>query len=96
MQIWGENYKRDQTDSNLIAIQEEIAHRVIEAIADQYDLINWRLPKESHKKVPADLKAYDAILRFYHYETEMTPKAFEKVLEALEQATEIDPEYGLS
>lgn len=96
VQIWGENYKRDQTASDLIAIQEEIAHRIIGAIADQYGLINWRLSKESHKKVPADLKAYDAILRFYHYETELTPEAFEKALEALEQATEIDPEYGLA
>ena len=96
VQIWGENYKRDKTAFDLISIQEEIAHRVIGAIADQYGLINRRLSKESRKKVPADLKAYDAILRFYHYETELTPEAFEKALAALEQATEIDPEYGLA
>ena len=96
VQIWGENYKRNQTASDLIAIQEEIAHRVIGAIADQYGLIKRRLSKESRKKVPADLKAYDAILRFYHYETELTPEAFKKALAALEQATEIDPEYGLA
>ncbi len=96
VQIWGENYKRDLTAADLIAMQEEIAHRVVGAIADQYGLISRRLSAESRKKQPADLKAYDAVLRFYHYETELTPEAFEKALAALDRAVEIDPEYGLA
>ena len=95
-QIWGESYRRDQTAADLISVQEEIAHRVIGIIADQYGLIKRRLSRESRKKAPADLKAYDAILRFYQYETELTPAAFEKALTALEQAIEIDPTYGLA
>jgi adenylate cyclase len=95
-QIWGQTYKRDQTAADLIAIQEEIAYRVIGVIADQYGLINRGLSRESRKKAPADLKAYDAILRFWHYETELTPEAFIKALAALERAIEIDPEYGLA
>jgi adenylate cyclase len=95
-QIWGQTYKRDQTAADLIAIQEEIAYRVIGVIADQYGLINRGLSRESRKKAPADLKAYDAILRFWHYETELTPEAFKKALAALEQAIVIDPEYGLA
>jgi len=95
-QIWGESYKRDLTAAYLIALQEEIAHRIVGVIADQYGLISRKLSKESRKKSPADLKAYDAILRFYQYETELTPAAFEKALAALEQAIEIDPEYGLA
>jgi adenylate cyclase len=95
-QIWGESYKRDLTAAYLIALQEEIALRTVGVIADQYGLISRKLSKESRKKSPAHLKAYDAILRFYHYETELTPEAFEKALAALEQAIEIDPEYGLA
>ena len=95
-QIWGASYKRDQTPADLIAVQEEIAHRVVGLIADQYGLIKRRLSKESRRKAPADLKAYDAILRFYHYESELTPGAFKNALAALEQAIEIDPEYGLA
>jgi adenylate cyclase len=95
-QIWGESYKRGQKAADLIAIQEEIATSVIGAIADHYGFIKRRLSKESRKKVPADLKAYDAVLRFYHYETELTQAAFKKALLALEQAVEIDPEYGLA
>ncbi|MBT8364845.1 MAG: hypothetical protein KJP23_09075, partial [Deltaproteobacteria bacterium] len=95
-QIWGESYKHGLTAASLIALQEEIAQRTVGVIADQYGLISRKLSKESRKKSPADLKAYDAILRFYHFETELTPEAFEKALAALEQAIEIDPEYGLA
>ena len=95
-QIWGESYKRDLTAADLIALQEEITHRIVGIIADQYGLISRKLSRESRKKSPADLKAYDAILRFYHYETKLTPAAFEKALAALEQAIGIDPEYGLA
>ncbi len=95
-QIWGESYKRDQSAANLIAVQEEIANRVIGTLADQYGLIKLRLSRESRKKAPANLKAYDAILRFYHYETELTQEAFGKALVSLERAIEIDPDYGLA
>ena len=96
VQIWGENYKRELTPSGLIAIQEAIGQRVVGVVADQFGLITRRLSMESRKKAPADLKAYDAILRFYRYETELTPKAFEEALNALERAVEIEPEYGLA
>jgi len=95
-QIWGKSYKRDLTAADLIALQEEIAHRTVGVIADQYGLISRKLSRESRKRTPADLKAYDAILRFYHYETELTPETFQKAVAALEQAIEIDPEYGLA
>ena len=96
VQIWGDSYKSDLTAADLIAMQEDIAHRVTGAIADQYGMISRRLSAESRKKAPADLKAYDAVLRFYHYEIVMTPEAFEEAMEALERAIEIDPEYGLA
>ena len=95
-QIWGESYKRDLTAADLIELQEKIASRIVGVIADQFGLISRRLSKESRKKSPADLKAYDAVLRFYHYETELTASAFEKALAALKKAIKIDPEYGLA
>jgi adenylate cyclase len=95
-QIWGYSYKGDLTAADLIAMQEDIARRVIGTIADQYGLISRRLSRESRKKPPADLQAYDAVLRFYHYETVLTPEAFKEALEGLEWAVEIDPGYGLA
>jgi adenylate cyclase len=42
------------------------------------------------------MQAYDAVLRFYHYETVLTPGSFQNALTALERAIEIEPEYGLA
>ena len=95
-QIWGESYKREPTAADLIAVQEEIARSVVGTIADHYGLITRRLSAESRKRAPADLRVYDAVLRFYHYESELTPQAFERALKALEQAVELDPQYGLA
>jgi adenylate cyclase len=80
----------------LISVQEEIAGSAVGVIADQYGLIQRRMSAESRKRVPAEFMAYDAVLRFYHYESELTPQAFDQALAALEQAIDIDPEYGLA
>jgi adenylate cyclase len=95
-QIWGQSYKRDYTAADLIGIQEDIAGRVVGVVADQWGLIERRLSKESSKKAPADINVYDAVLRFYHYETELTSEAFEDALAALRRATETEPDYGLA
>jgi len=96
VQIWSENYKRKLNPASLIDIQETIALSVVGKMADQFGLISRRLSLESSKKAPADLKAYDAVLRFYRYETELTTEAFKEALTALERAVEIEPEYGLA
>ncbi len=95
-QIWGQSYSRDRTAADLIAVQEDIAGSAVGVIADQFGLIKRRLSRESRKKAPTDYKVYDAVLRFYHYETELTLQAFDKALAALEQATRLEPNYGLA
>jgi len=95
-QIWGESYTRDLTAADLIELQEEIAHNVVGSIADLFGSITRKLSREARRKAPSELKAYDAILRFYHYETVLTPAVFEKTLAALERAVATEPEYGLA
>lgn len=95
-QVWGESYKEDLAAAGLISLQETIAQSVVGIIADHYGLINRRLSKEARKKAPADMTAYDAVLRFYHYENVLTAESFETAMKALEEAVRIDPEYGLA
>jgi len=95
-QIWGESYKRNLDATDLIELQEEIGHRVIGTIADHYGPITRKLSREAGRKAPASLEEYDAVLRFYHYETMLTPEAFKTALSALEGAVESDPDYGLA
>jgi len=96
VQIWGGNYKNDLNTAELIVLQETMAHRVVGAIADQFGSITRKLAKDTLKKTPQEIKSYDAILRFYHYERNLTPDVFKEALEALECAVEREPEYGLA
>jgi adenylate cyclase len=95
-QIWGRGYKRNLAPVKLIALQEEIAHSVVGVVADNYGLLTRRLSKEVPKKAPSELQAYDAILRFYHYESVLTSGTFQQAFTALKKAVEINPEYGLA
>jgi len=95
-QIWTASYRRDMTPANLIELQEEIAQNTVGALADQFGQITRELSKESRKKPPKELAVYDAILRFYRYESVLTPASFQEALNAMEKAVEIDPEYGLA
>ena len=95
-QVWSESYRPDESAADLIAVQEDIACRAVGLIADQWGLISRRLSREAARKAPADLRAYEAVLRFYHYETVLTPACFTDALEALERAVEREPEYGLA
>jgi adenylate cyclase len=95
-QIWGSTYKENLAAADLIAMQESIAQRVVGSIADHYGLMNRRLSKESRKKRPSELKTYDAVLRFYHYETVLTRESFLQARNALEEAVRLDPDYGLA
>lgn len=95
-QAWGKSYKLNRTAGDLITVQEKIAYSVVGIIADQYGMIKRRLSRESRKKEPANLDAYDATLQFYRYEMVLTPEAFGAALSALERAIKIDPDYGLA
>ena len=95
-QIWNGSYKRALTQAHLIEMQEEIAGKAVGAVADHFGMITRRLSKDARGKSPAQMDAYDAVLRFYHYESVLTPTAFQDALAAMEKAVELDPEYGLA
>jgi len=94
--IWGEQFRRDLTAANLLTIQEEIVYEIITNIAGEYGLIPRRLYHEGRKKPLPDLQTYDAILRFYHYQSNLTPETYRAAFQALEQAVDRDPECGIA
>ncbi len=96
LQIWGEQYCRELKADSLIALQEEIARQVVARIGSQYGIIPRTLSRESRKKPPESLETYEAILRFYHHVTIMSPQTFAETLTVLEQAVTRDPESGLA
>ncbi len=94
--IWAEQYRRDLTAESLIMIQEQIVREAISNIASEFGIIPQKLSKDARKKRPTDLETYDAIFRFYYYQTQLTPETYMSAFTALEQAVERDPDCGIA
>ena len=93
-QIWGEHYRRNLTDSSLMMIQEDIVGEAMAKLFSEYGVVPHVLAKETKNKRPNDLSVYEAILRFYYYETQHTPETHKAAFYALESAVKKDPECG--
>jgi adenylate cyclase len=94
--IWGEQYRRDLTAESLIKIQEQIVREAILIIASEFGVIPQKLSSETRKKRPIDLDTYDAIFRFYDFQTKFTPETYMSAFTALEQAVQRDPDCGVA
>ena len=94
--IWGEQYRRDLVTDSLIMIQEQIVREAISNIASEFGIIPQKLSIDTRKKRPTDLETYDAIFRFYYYQTQLTPETYMFAFTALEQAVKRDPDCGIA
>lgn len=95
-QIWAESFRRQLSTAGLFEIQDEIAQSVVGTVADNYGVISRTLCKEVRTQQPREFCSYEAVLRFRHYQFEVSNQSREVAIEALEQAVQRDPEYALA
>ncbi len=93
-QIWADASTHPLEASHLIATQEQIANGVAAAVASEFGIISRRLSAESRKKAPADLRTYEAMLRYYSHQIAPSSDSIEACFNALRAASEREPEYG--
>lgn len=91
-QIWGDIYHYHLKTGDLIVFQEEAAQIIAATIAEQEGFIAKTLSLESRNKPPSELETYEAIHKFYKFETTYSPESFYDALEALEHAAIKEPE----
>ena len=92
--LWAELYEADLTVSNIFAIQDDLTNKITNIVADAYGVLARTDIKESRKKVPATLVAYDCVLRGYAYLMLFTSDAHRDARDCLERAAELDPNYS--
>ena len=92
--LFSETYDRDLSAQNILAIQDDIADRIVAAIGQPYGIIARAGARSARAKPAHHLDAYDAVLRFYEYWMNATPERHRAVRAALERAIEIDPGYS--
>jgi TolB-like protein len=92
--LWGDNYERDLTARDLFELQDELAQRVVNAIAGSYGALARSEMAEARGKPPASLDSYDCVLRTYEYLHVHDSSTHLRARDCLEGAVELDPDYA--
>ena len=89
--VWSERYDREMSD--IFAVQDEIAHKIAEALRIQVT------PQEQAAlaaKPTENLQAYDLYLRGRSYARRRTTRDMEFALQMFEHAVQLDPNFALA
>ena len=95
-QIWATSFKRNNTASDLFAIQNEIVKRVLTAVGGYYGAIYRDVLQAPYHNEVNGMEMYDAIFWYYYYQKEFTSDVYKKTILALTKAVESDPGYALA
>jgi hypothetical protein len=66
-QIWSETHRYGAKTGQISTFQEEVAYSIAVKTSGAHSVIAKTLSRQSRTIPPADLGAYEAILRFYEY-----------------------------
>jgi len=95
-QVWAKRFDRELSALELFDVQDEVARSVAATVADNYGVISRTLAREVRCKPPTEFRSYEAVLRFRHYQFEVSDQSRQAAIDALEQAVQRDPEYALA
>ncbi len=94
--LWAEKYDRTYSPGTLFSILDDITAQVVMAVGDSFGFINRFLAREQSGKGVADLKIYEAVLRYHHWISTLDLAQGKEAIDALSRAVDIDPSYALS
>jgi serine/threonine protein kinase/tetratricopeptide (TPR) repeat protein len=83
--LWSQRFDREMED--VFAVQDEIAAAIAKAL-------QVKLAVRAPKHQPS-LPAYEAYLKYRHYQWGFTPESLKRSRECLEQAIALDPQFAL-
>ena len=95
-QVWSQRYERNFTIDSFLSALDDIVQSVVAAVADNYGIISKITATASRGKAVNELEAYEAVLRYYHYEITLDSRDHEEALQALEKTVAIDAENALA
>ncbi|MEP5764399.1 MAG: winged helix-turn-helix domain-containing protein [Halieaceae bacterium] len=89
--LWAEVYDRELSVQNIFSIQQEVAERIGQALALEYEAIK----RPAGAQLPTiSIDAYDAYLIGRYHTFAQTPEDLARAITFLEQAVAIDPEFA--
>ncbi len=89
--LWSERYDREMED--IFAIQDEITAAIVKEL--EIKLLKGE-EKQLLKRYTDNLEAYTVYMKGLYYWNSLTPEGYQKSIEYLHKAVEIDPDYALA
>ena len=90
--LWAERYDRPETD--LFAIQDEVAQKVAGALGGWYGRLNEARRGEAKRKPPASLEAYDLYLLGLERKHQYSKEGLDDAIRLFSRAVELDPGFA--
>ena len=94
IQIWSGKYRGDLEAAGMISFEDDVAAKVAVRIAGGNAAIPGHLSGPSRNKPVAELTTYEAMLRYWEYDTLRTRQSYVRAITALEHAVTQEPDFG--
>jgi adenylate cyclase len=92
--LWAETYDRALTGTDIFALQDDIASKVVANIAGSHGHISQARLEDTHRKAPESIDSYDCVLRAAAYHKLLSPEGHGPIGDCLVRAVARDPNYG--
>jgi adenylate cyclase len=92
--IWSDRFQAALAPAEFHAIRDEVADRVVEALASPYGVMFTDQVRELQGKPPERFTSYESVLLYYEYWKKFTPGLFELVRSCLERTVAAEPTYA--
>jgi TolB-like protein/cytochrome c-type biogenesis protein CcmH/NrfG len=92
--LWSQTYDEDLQVRDLFAIQDDVARRVVTAVAQPYGIIQRADQTRTGTRPPDDLEAYGCTLRFYDYRAALSEESHAAIRTCLERAVALHPDFA--
>ncbi len=93
-QVWAETFLCPEGPEQACRL-EKVVHTTVAMVAEEQGFLSRHLDGESRRDPAAGGGAYQAILRYLHFDVTNDPAAFVEAFAALRQAVEADPECAV-
>ncbi|WP_215426487.1 transmembrane adenylate cyclase [Agarivorans albus] len=95
-QVWAEKYTCDMSTDDLFEAQDQIIAEIVAELASSFGIIHREIYQSCNHKKVEQLSTYEATLRYRHYLMTLGKEQYQPALQALQKATQQEPEYALA
>jgi tetratricopeptide (TPR) repeat protein len=89
-QLWAETYDRDLEVSNIFAVQDDVASRIVATVADSYGVLVNSMTSLAEQKDDVDLTPAEWQFQYFAYRQQITPANHAALKKRLEAALKRD------